>query len=601
MAADTPDTDKVMDLDRQLATLDASADAPISLPLFLHWKESMKELYSKVPSMDANGKPTESPSLKQIQTDIDNAELVLRSVVFDVSAGRRSLLAQLRDSGTHVEFAESIITEPQTAALLVAATGVSYPTDKVKPLRNYVKSFVREWQKNDRPIAQVGGYRAVWSDRGEFLLSRKHLQHMPSEQAREDARTAFKEILEEFIKQCDRKAPTEDGDNTVNALNGLLVLGAAWACPFFDQLTTTTLRGALWHMWGNSGKGKTVFIDLIHSLWAADVRSTWDTTVAGLTSALAESHLIPYCMDEGGRIDEDKLSEMIFSIGDGTERTRSTTSGRAKEKKSWRTMVFSSGESQLETASGADGETRRIINIPMPVADLHTNSVIMGYLARNHRLFPVPTADMRTRMILMYRKFHTILSETYASRSSSKARGVTEARIAMASMACAGVNLMFEFAGVLPPSIGALVDHVGAHIRDVAEETESRLETRVWDIFSAFLDAHSAQWNFDASSDPQSPHTWFGVFHERNTPYRFRRNIKNDTLSLDKTSFQLWLESTGNQKNLSNLVKNWSRDGLVTVSPGRRWHAVKLDGVTVDCLTVNIRRLGVGTSSDGTV
>lgn len=116
-------------------------------------------------------------------------------------------------------------------------------------------------------------------------------------------------------------------------------------------LTSPTLRftnqaSGGFHLVGTSSQGKSVAAKVGESVWSVQLPS-WNATKNGIENLAATRSDIGLFLDEIGEADRNALAEMIYMLGNGSGKARSTTTGENRVLKSWTLFWLSTGESSL--------------------------------------------------------------------------------------------------------------------------------------------------------------------------------------------------------------------------------------------------------------
>jgi hypothetical protein len=111
------------------------------------------------------------------------------------------------------------------------------------------------------------------------------------------------------------------------------------------------------HLIGESSRGKTSMLKVAASVYGDPGNprwlAAWNATNVGTELRAAALCDLPQCYDEVGGGDPEQLQRMIYSIINGTGRTRGQRDATMRETPNWRTIVLSTGERELFGALGA--------------------------------------------------------------------------------------------------------------------------------------------------------------------------------------------------------------------------------------------------------
>ena len=138
------------------------------------------------------------------------------------------------------------------------------------------------------------------------------------------------------------------------------------------------------HWVGDSSIGKTTALCVGASVWGGDdFKRTWRATSNGLEGVAALLSDTCLCLDEINEADPREVGAIVYSLGNGTGKTRATRIGSARSVHRWRLTLLSTGERSItammqEAGKQAKaGQLVRLLNIPAArqfgvFDDLHT-------------------------------------------------------------------------------------------------------------------------------------------------------------------------------------------------------------------------------------
>ncbi len=149
----------------------------------------------------------------------------------------------------------------------------------------------------------------------------------------------------------------------------ILAVCAALAGPLLAILNR---EGGGLHLVGKSSEGKTTALCLAASVMGdqANTVKTLDATANAIegAAALANDALLP--LDEVGQAAPDAIGSLVYKLASGIGRGRADQRGEARNRKSWRCLFLTTGETDLETMlrgigkRPAAGQQLRLANIP---------------------------------------------------------------------------------------------------------------------------------------------------------------------------------------------------------------------------------------------
>lgn len=125
------------------------------------------------------------------------------------------------------------------------------------------------------------------------------------------------------------------------------------------------------HWVGHSSTGKTTALHVGASCWGGETfRRTWRATGNGLEGVAALVNDTCLCLDEINEADPREIGGIIYSLGNGTGKTRASRIGSARNAYRWRVTLLSTGERTVAAQMAEGGKTPkagqlvRLLNIP---------------------------------------------------------------------------------------------------------------------------------------------------------------------------------------------------------------------------------------------
>lgn len=130
-------------------------------------------------------------------------------------------------------------------------------------------------------------------------------------------------------------------------------------------------EGGIFNLKGRSSRGKTKCLRAaISVIGSREYERSWKATANGLEGIclLHNDSLLP--LDEFGQVDAREVGEIVYMVGNGIGKQRSSRDATPRDLKTWRTMGLSSGETGLvdHMLSGSKkaraGQLVRIMDVP---------------------------------------------------------------------------------------------------------------------------------------------------------------------------------------------------------------------------------------------
>lgn len=226
------------------------------------------------------------------------------------------------------------------------------------------------------------------------------------------------------------------------------------------------------HWVGDSSIGKTTALIVGGSVWGGDdFKRTWRATSNGLEGVAALLSDTCLCLDEISEADPREVGAIVYSLGNGTGKTRANRIGSARQVHRWRLSILSTGERSITAAMQEGGKLAkagqlvRLLNLPAArqfgvFDDLHDFgdgremadhfktecAKHYGHAGVKFVEYIIKQGDADFGAVLAKIEAHFIHTDTQAARASSR----------FALYAMAG-ELAIE-AGVLPWAEGAALD-----------------------------------------------------------------------------------------------------------------------------------------------
>ena len=154
-----------------------------------------------------------------------------------------------------------------------------------------------------------------------------------------------------------------------NSLPARLALDASFASVLLPLMQ---LQPFFVHLWGRTGLGKTVLLQLAASVWGdprpGRLLGTFNATGVGLETTAAFLHHLPVCIDElqilsaAGRTD---FQQTVYLLSEGTGRTRGAKDGGLRKQNTWCCTFLTTGERPLNSEFSYGGAVNRSIELEL--------------------------------------------------------------------------------------------------------------------------------------------------------------------------------------------------------------------------------------------
>jgi len=124
------------------------------------------------------------------------------------------------------------------------------------------------------------------------------------------------------------------------------------------------------HAYGGSEFGKTVGLMAAASVWGdpnlGEFVTTFDATQVGMERIAGFLYSLPMCIDElqiKESLGERDFDKIIYHLGEGVGRARSTRDGGLQERGKWRNCIISTGERPITNTGSKGGAINRSVEI----------------------------------------------------------------------------------------------------------------------------------------------------------------------------------------------------------------------------------------------
>lgn len=246
------------------------------------------------------------------------------------------------------------------AAKELADYGVALTTKQVAILQEFIGELL-----NEALLPSKAAYRNLgWYDGYLFLPGQNNGVYLPSPGL-------------DFFRHYG-KVGNEDNKKAVDAWQYiisagikespplLVAIGAALAAPFLQTLPGTEFISFLVHLHTlGTGTGKTTMLELAAATIGDPRRicSSWDSTKVGLEQMLGPARHWPLFLNELGDAKFGVPEDAVMMITEEVGRRRGASGGGLRPTAEWRTIVLSTGNSQL--AIGSAHHARRVLSVPI--------------------------------------------------------------------------------------------------------------------------------------------------------------------------------------------------------------------------------------------
>jgi putative DNA primase/helicase len=244
-------------------------------------------------------------------------------------------------------------------------TDLGLPIASARKARELLLTYLQVWKSSTfaRCVNRLG-----WEN-GVFVLPHENLGVGGEERVvfQTNEAVALHALLE-------TRGTAADWREKVAALarnNSRLILATslAFAAPLLGLLK---LQGCGFHLRGQSSLGKSTALRMAASVWGdpQSVVSTWRTTDNGAEGVAMLHNDRLLILDELSEVEPRVAAALSYMLANGVGKQRSSRSGMARDVKTWRLMLLSSGEISLSAKLAEDrrrvstGQELRLLDVP---------------------------------------------------------------------------------------------------------------------------------------------------------------------------------------------------------------------------------------------
>ena len=165
-----------------------------------------------------------------------------------------------------------------------------------------------------------------------------------------------------------------------------LVVDAALASVLVEPLG---ILPAIVHIWGRSGAGKTVALQVAASVYGnpATLVKTLNSTVNSIMSTAAILRNLPFFADELQAIKDrynGNYDSLIMQLTEGINRGRLTKEGKITKNKTWHNIFIFSGEESCVSDNSNAGSQNRVIEIECDKPIIQNGREVSAFVKKNY-------------------------------------------------------------------------------------------------------------------------------------------------------------------------------------------------------------------------
>ena len=137
-------------------------------------------------------------------------------------------------------------------------------------------------------------------------------------------------------------------------------------------LTPMDLQPFFVHIWGKTGLGKTVLLQLAASVWGdprpGKLITTFNATAVGLEMTAGFLHDLPMCIDElqiRAAAGASDFQQTVYTLAEGVGRARGAKDGGLRKTPTWRNVFITTGERPMSDERTGGGAMNRNIELEL--------------------------------------------------------------------------------------------------------------------------------------------------------------------------------------------------------------------------------------------
>jgi len=166
-----------------------------------------------------------------------------------------------------------------------------------------------------------------------------------------------------------------------------LMMAASFASPLIERCNALPF---VFHLWGSTGKGKTVALMVAMSIWgdpsAGKLTRTMNMTNASMMSAASFLKNIPFAGDELQTIKNKdmKYDDLIMQVTEGIERGRLDRNAKLRPTRSWRNAFLFTGEERCTSDFSGGGAQNRVIEVEAEGEIIANGNKTVDFIGNNY-------------------------------------------------------------------------------------------------------------------------------------------------------------------------------------------------------------------------
>lgn len=330
-----------------------------------------------------------------------------------------------------------------------------------------------------------------------------------------------------------------------HALSLLLGFGA-------PLMKMTGYDGTLINLLGLTGSGKSTMLEMISSIYGdyKELKAQKEDTYNSLIGRLGTLNNLPMVIDEITNIDFKDVSDLVYSVSQGREKTRMTAKITDRKPRTWSTLVVCSGNASLTDklmAAKSNPEAEKMRLIEYWIADLPAFNQIAPQL---HTVMKSNYGGAGTVFIQYVLNNYAEVSqfrEGVQKKLEASAQSLSKERFWVAALSCALTGgfiaaqlglVKFDVTKVFTHVVGMMKGMRGDVVADKVNYTS---------VLGRFLNNHSANVMFVKYAKKRSGGkvVEYAIEPQRELIVRVEHDQIGKRVYIDKQMLLMWLNRTG--------------------------------------------------------
>lgn len=163
------------------------------------------------------------------------------------------------------------------------------------------------------------------------------------------------------------------------------ILAASFTAPLVGLLNKPVF---IVHLWGDTGTGKSVVMQLAASVWGNPrvLTRTFNATSVGMERLAAFFHSLPLCLDEFQTLRKDRIDvdTLLYTLTEGKSKAMGRRDGGVAIESRWANVILTNGEEPLTTDRSGGGAKNRAVEIYINKPLLDDAAATAGLIQENY-------------------------------------------------------------------------------------------------------------------------------------------------------------------------------------------------------------------------